>query len=163
MGLTQLDSHALRRYVLAALVGLCCLGAAETSFGTAALAPAGHFLAAEGGETVAGPTTLYHYTSADPASIMERGLIPGEQSGNVYLTPDGTLSPIQAHIDLGLSAGRGFPQHLIGVDAQGLADYLGRELPVPSRVTAWPGGGAGGGWEVPISEEIPPWLLKVLR
>lgn len=128
----------------------------------ASIAPTPPFLAAEGVPDVAAATKLYHYTSADPASVFERGLLPGK-SGNVYLTPDGELSPIQAHIDLGLSPGRGFPQHLFEVDAQGLAEHLGQDLPNPSRVTGWPGGGAGGGWEVPINAPIPPWLLRLVR
>jgi hypothetical protein len=112
------------------------------------------------GEAASAP--LYHYTSADPASVFENGLLPGT-SGNVYLTPQGDLSPIQAHIDLGLAPGRGFPQHLFEVDAQGAADYLGIDLPAATRVAGWPGGGAGGGWEVPVPGAIPPWLLRLVR
>ena len=105
---------------------------------------------------------LYHYTSADPESILENGLLPGKL-GNVYLTPDGSLSPIQAYIDLALAPNRGFPAHLFEVDAQRLAEHLGQELPSPTRVTGWPGGGAGGGWEVVFNAPIPPWILRLVR
>ncbi|HEV2952461.1 MAG TPA: RHS repeat-associated core domain-containing protein [Candidatus Dormibacteraeota bacterium] len=114
--------------------------------------------AAEGG----GASSLFHYTAADPASIFEDGLLPG-RSGNVYLTPEGNLSPLQAHIDLALAPNRGLPGHLFEVDAQGLSAHLGQDLPAATRVTGWPGGGAGGGWEVPINAPIPPWLLRLVR
>ncbi len=107
-------------------------------------------------------STLFHYTSAEPGSVFDKGLLPGSD-GNVYLTPDGELSPIQAHIDLGLPGGRGFPSHVFSVDANALSEYLGEDLPAATRVAGMPGGGAGGGWEVPINGPIPPWLLQLVR
>lgn len=89
-------------------------------------------------------------------------MLPGK-GGNVYLTHEGDLSPIQAHIDLGLAPGRGFPTHRFPVDSKALAEYLGEELPAPTRVAGFPGGGAGGCWEVPIDGPIPPWLLEMVR
>lgn len=105
---------------------------------------------------------LYHYTSGNPDDILRYGLLRGPAE-RVWATPQGNLSPIQAHIELGLPGGRGYPQHLFEIDAEGLAKHLGHSIPGATRVTGNLHGGAGGGLEVVFWNDIPPWLLKQVR
>jgi RHS repeat-associated protein len=103
---------------------------------------------------------LYHYTSANPESIMASGLKGGE-SGNVFLTPNGMLSPLQAQIDLALKPNRGLPEHLFEIDIQDLS-ALGYNIPKPqliARMFNMPGGGL----EVIISGPIPPSVIRMVK
>jgi len=106
------------------------------------------------------PDKLYHYTSADPKQIMSEGLVPG-RSGKVFTTPDGTLSPLQAQIDLALPPNRGLPNHLIEIDV-GILRKLGIPIPRGGQVGRdynMPGGGC----EVVFPDRIPPAALRVVR
>ncbi|MCO6455264.1 MAG: hypothetical protein J5I93_08180, partial [Pirellulaceae bacterium] len=103
---------------------------------------------------------LYHYTGADPARIMERGLRPGA-SGKVWLTPNGSLTPTQAQLDLAMPPNRGLPQHLLEIDVKTLRE-LGIEVPQAQRVGRQynlPGGDL----EVPIPASIPPRAIRPIR
>ena len=51
----------------------------------------------------------------DPSKIAVEGLKPGG-SGNVFTTPHGNLSPLQAQVDLALPSNRGLPSHLLEID-----------------------------------------------
>lgn len=57
----------------------------------------------------------------------------------------------------------GRSRHLFEIDAEGLAQHLRGPLPHPTRVAGSPRGGAGGGWEVELWDDIPPWLIKQVR
>ena len=103
---------------------------------------------------------LYHYTSATPQDILKRGLKPGD-SGKVFTTHTGNLSPLQAQIDLALPPNRGLPQHLIEIDVQTLKN-MGINVPQGQQITRMfnmPGGGT----EVVFPHAIPPEALNVIR
>ena len=106
------------------------------------------------------PEKLYHYTSRNPERIMSEGIKPG-LSGNVFTTPNGILSPLQAQIDLALPPNRGLPIHLIEIDVSTLRQ-LGYTVPRGGQV-----GRAynmpGGGCEVVFPGRIPPAALRLVR
>ncbi len=106
------------------------------------------------------PEKLYHYTSSKYAgAILEGGLRPG-QSGFVYATPEGNLSPLQAIVDLALPPNR-VPDALFEIDVAKLKQ-LRIDVPLPNRI-----GRAynqpGGKLEIPINGRIPPEALKRIR
>jgi hypothetical protein len=103
---------------------------------------------------------LYHYTSADPTTIVREGLVPGA-SKKVFTTPAGKLSPQQAQIDLALPPNRGLPQHLIEIDVTTL-QKMGIEIPdatLVGRKFNMP----GGGMEVIFPQKLPAEAMKVIR
>lgn len=107
-------------------------------------------IAANGGDEA------FHYTFSKFAGSIERtGLRPGS-----YATPDGTLSPLQAHIDLALPPNRAVPDALIRVDLAGLRS-AGYQIPNPSQVGR-SFGMPGGGTELQFPYAIPPEFLKVI-
>jgi hypothetical protein len=86
-------------------------------------------------------------------------LRPGA-SGNVFLTPQGGLSPLQAHIDLALPPNRA-ANALFEVDV-GAMRRLGIDIPASTPVGRsynMPGGGL----EVPIPSRIPAEALRRIR
>jgi RHS repeat-associated protein len=99
---------------------------------------------------------LYHYTNADPNSILKSGLKKGE-SGNVYTTPDGTMSPMEAKQKLALPDPVP-PRHLFGVDVKKLQNE-GYNIPKPTIVQrAFDNAGTylpGGGLEVILPYNVP--------
>jgi RHS repeat-associated protein len=106
------------------------------------------------------PEKLYHYTGADPSKIAAEGLKPGG-SGKVFTTPDGTLSPLQAQVDLALPPNRGVPDHLLEIDVSTLRQ-MGVEAPGGSQVSRslkMPGGGT----EVVVPHAIPPDAIEIVR
>ena len=115
------------------------------------------------GSTVSGGGTsqnLYHYTSADPTAIANQGLRPGA-SGNVYATPVGNLSPLQAQVDLALPPNRGLPQHLVEIDVPTL-ESMGIQVPAAGTVGRsynMPGGGT----EVVFPHALPPEAIRTIR
>ena len=102
---------------------------------------------------------LYHYTGeANVGGILEKGLVPG-RSGQVFTTPNGTLTPLQAQIELALPANRGLPGAMLEIDAAGLqragiAPSLG-----PLRVQPTPNA-PGGGVETIFNQAIPPQFIR---
>ncbi len=103
---------------------------------------------------------LYHYTSAAPGEVLARGLLPGA-SGKVFLTPNPTLSPLQAHLGLALPPNRGLPQHLLEIDVATLRE-LGVEVSQLRRVGRrfnLPGGEL----EATVSGAIPAAALRPVR
>ena len=68
----------------------------------------------------------FHYTFGRAAASIEKN---GLRAGS-YATPNGTLSPLQAQIDLALSPNQGLRDALLSVDLAGLrqAGYQIREL-----------------------------------
>jgi len=117
-------------------------------------------LAATGTEGLAGGGSnyLYHYTSTEAAqSISQQGLKVG-RSGFSYLTNNGSLSPIQAQIELALPANRALTNSILRIDASGLDPALIR------RVTGnLPGYGAGGGTEFLFNQNIPASLINIIK
>jgi RHS repeat-associated protein len=105
--------------------------------------------------------SAYHYAfSEDRPSLEAAGLLRGETSGMVYATPNGTLSPVQAQIELALSPS-GVRDALWRIDLELLAKN-GYWIPPVTRVT---GGnfGAGGGWEMAFPYDIPARYLTPVR
>ncbi len=104
---------------------------------------------------------LFHFTQArNAAGIAKGGLRPGA-SGKNFLTPDGSLSPLQAQLDLAIPPNRGLPDALFEVDVQTLR-RLGIDVPAPSQVGRsfnLPGGGQ----ETLIDSLIPPEALRRIR
>lgn len=115
-----------------------------------ALSISGVVVAAKSGDEA------FHYTFSQFAGSIERkGLRPGS-----YATPGGTLSPLQAHIDLARRPNRGLPDALVRMDLAGLRK-AGYEIPNPSQVGRsfnMPGGGS----EMQFPYAIPPEFLKVI-
>ena len=110
----------------------------------------GVVVAAKGGDEA------FHYTfNRFAAGIEKQGLRPGS-----YATPNGTLSPPQAHIDLALRPNRGLPDALIRVDLAGLRE-AGYTIPRATQVGR-SFGMPGGGVEMQFPYAIPPQFLKVI-
>jgi len=112
---------------------------------------------------VYGSKELFHYTSARNAkSIMNSGLTVTEQRIEIFMTPNGKLSPIQAQLDLSLNSNRSFPNSVISVNTRSLL----REGITPSRGPKLVQGnlpgtsGGGGGVEVIFNRNIPKDFLK---
>ena len=72
----------------------------------------------------------FHYTYQTRRPSIERSGL----RRRTFATPDGGLSPLQAHIDLGLSPNRGLPDMLVRIDVAGLR-AAGYEIPAVTRVT----------------------------
>lgn len=105
----------------------------------------------------AGASEAFQYTfSRRLASIRSQGLRPGS-----YATPNGALSPLQAHIDLALPANRGLPDALVRIDLAGLRQ-AGYQIPETTQVGR-SFGMPGGGMEIQFSYPIPPQFITVLR
>lgn len=99
----------------------------------------------------------FHYTfSRVISSIRSEGLRAGS-----YATPNGTLSPLQAHIDLALSPNRGLPDALLRIDLAGLRS-AGYEIPT-ARQVGRSHGMPGGGQEIEFPYRIPPQYITVIR
>ena len=115
---------------------------------------------ASGAARAATPEKLYHYTGADPSKIATGGLKPGA-SGEVFTTPAGNLSPLQAHIDLALPPNRGLPNHLLEIDVRTLRK-MGIEVP-EARQVGRSSNMPGGGTEVVFPHALPPEAIKVIQ
>lgn len=116
-------------------------------------------------ETEAGGVSqAFHYTSSEYAqSIAENGLRPGS-----YATPNGSLSPLQAQLELALPPTRALPGATVQIDVAGLRG-AGYEIPAVSRVSSTVTGAGGrvytmpgGGYEMNFPYAIPPQFLKVV-
>lgn len=107
----------------------------------------------------------FHYTSTKWLNgIMSDGLRKG-----AYATPEGTLSPLQATLDLALPPNRALPNVTIRIDLAGLRNS-GYEIPTPTRVSSTVTGAGGrvytmpgGGYEILFPYEIPPQFLSVVE
>ena len=107
---------------------------------------------------------VFHYTSGEFVdSISANGLRPGS-----YATPNGSLSPLQAQIDLALPPNTGLRDAVMRVDVAGLRE-AGYEIPSITQVTGTvtgPGGRIytmpGGGYEMQFPYAIPPEFIKVV-
>jgi RHS repeat-associated protein len=108
-----------------------------------------------GGGGSGGPGEAYHYGFARNAGgIMDEGLVPGAD-GNVYGTPAGDLSPLQAQLDLALPPNRGLPDTQYEIDLNWLREH-GYEIPEPTQVGRnfnMPGGGQEYAFPYPIPPE----------
>ncbi len=103
------------------------------------------------------PGEVFHYTFTRALSaIQRRGLRAGS-----YATPNGTMSPLQAQIDLALPPNRGLPDVLLRIDLAGLRQ-AGYEIPVVTQVGR-SSGMPGGGFEMQFPYRIPPEFIRVLR
>ena len=74
---------------------------------------------------------------------------------------DGSLSPIQAQIDLALPPNRGLPEHLIEINVQTLRNF-GVEIPSAQQVGRMYNM-PGGGYEVIFSQGLPPEAIRIIR
>jgi hypothetical protein len=93
-----------------------------------------------------------------PKYSIETGLKSEWEYGFSYLTNKGSLSPLQAQIELALPANRALPNSILRIDASGLSPSLIR------RVSGnLPGYGAGGGTEFLFNQHIPANLIKVIE
>jgi hypothetical protein len=120
-------------------------GAAATLKGTAPVATG----TAQAGEA-------FHYTfSRYLQSISKNGLRQG-----TYATGNGTLSPLQAQIELALPANRGLPGALVRIDLAGMR-AAGYEIPAATRVSSR-FGLPGGGYEMQFNYPIPPQFITVV-
>jgi hypothetical protein len=99
----------------------------------------------------------FHYTfSRYISSIKANGLRAG-----TYATPKGTLSPLQAQIELALPANRGLPGAQLRIDLAGLRQ-AGYEIPQVTRVTS-SFGLPGGGYEMQFLYPIPSEFITVIK
>jgi hypothetical protein len=95
--------------------------------------------------------------SKNMSSIMDEGLRLGENGKGAFATLDGTLSPLQAQVDLALSPNRGLPDALLRIDLDGLRS-AGYEIPDVTQVGRsfnMPGGGT----EMQFPYSVPPNFL----
>ena len=93
--------------------------------------------------------------SSRSASISKNGLRQG-----TYATRSGTLSPLQAQIELALPANRGLPNALVRIDLAGMRQ-AGYEIPELTRVSGR-FGLPGGGYEMQFPYPIPPQFISVV-
>lgn len=108
--------------------------------------------AAESGAQL--PGRLYHYTGAGNAErILQNGLQPG-RSRQLFTTPAGNLSPVQAQIELALPANRGYPGALFEIDTARLQQLGINPAVGPQRIMSTPNAG-GGGIEFIFNQNIP--------
>ena len=108
------------------------------------------------------PAKLYHYTGeGNVGSILEKGLTPG-RTGQVFTTTNGSLTPIQAQIELALSPNRGLPGALLEIDAAALQRAGIKPTFGPARVLPT-GNAPGGGVEIIFGEQIPAEFIKRVR
>ena len=98
----------------------------------------------------------FHYTFGKAVSSIEK---QGRRAGS-YATPNGALSPLQAHIDLALPANRGLPDALLRVDLAGLR-RAGYEIPQATQAGRM-FGMPGGGMEMRFPYPIPPEFIKAV-
>jgi RHS repeat-associated protein len=111
-------------------------------------------LAARG---MAATEEAFHYTFARYLrSIQTNGLRQG-----TYATRSGTLSPLQAQIELALPANRGLPDALVRIDLAGLRQ-AGYQVPALTRVSSR-FGLPGGGYEMQFPYPIPPQFITVIH
>jgi len=99
----------------------------------------------------------FHYTfSRYLSSIESQGLRAGS-----YATPTGTLSPLQAQIDLALAPNRCLTDALLRIDLAGLrqAGYQIPEITQVGRSFGMP----GGGFEMQFPYSIPPQFITVIQ
>lgn len=114
--------------------------------------------------TVGATDEVFHYTSREfVESIRANGLRPGS-----YATPDGRLSPLQAHIELALPPNTGLRDAVIRIDVAGLRQ-AGYAIPDVTRVSSVVRGASGrvysmpgGGYELQFPYAIPPEFIKVM-
>jgi hypothetical protein len=99
----------------------------------------------------------FHYTfDRNLERIQKTGLHEGQ-----YATTNGSLSPLQAHIDLALPPNRGLPSTVVRVDLDALRKdgYAIPDVTPVARHYNMP----GGGYEMQFPYPILPDYLKVIR
>ena len=90
-------------------------------------------------------------------NIAQQGLRVG-RDGFSYLTNQGSLSPIQAQIELALPANRAVPTSILRINVSEFNPVLIRRVSGNLR-----GYGAGGGIEYLFNQHIPANLIKVVK
>ena len=111
------------------------------------------------------PNEVFHYTTANwTKSIKTDGLRTGS-----YATPDGTLSPLQASIELSLPPNRSLPNVKLRIDLNAMRRD-GYKIPEPTRVPNVVRGSdgrvysrPGGGYEIQFDYEIPPKYISIVE
>jgi hypothetical protein len=159
--------------VCATVVGLPGMRAAQSALDAVSGDPVGNGIGPGPGRAIAGRADdlatntvddVFHYTRGEfVESISANGLRPGS-----YATPNGSLSPLQAQIDLALPPNTGLRDAVLRVDVAGLRQ-AGYEIPGITRVSGTvtgPGGRVytmpGGGYEMQFPYAIPPEFIKVV-
>ncbi len=108
------------------------------------------------------PPTLYHYTASNNApAILKRGLLPG-RSGKIFVTPNGTYTPIEAQMFLALEPNRGLSQALFEIDTNALRSMGVNRSAGPMRVLPT-SNAMGYGMEVIFDQSIPSAALRRIR
>lgn len=103
---------------------------------------------------------VFHYTSASNAeSITATGI--RSSRGTVYATPNSSLSPLQAQIDLALPPNRGLPGAVFEINAGGLRQ-AGINVSQPQQVGRM-FNMPGGGQEVLIRGNVPPEFIRRIK
>ena len=154
------SGHAAVGVVQAALAvsGICEAVMADSCFLPSLADAMGAVDAVDAVDTASSPAYAYHYTTdgaVDP--ILSDGL-NGSVERPGYATPDGSLSPLQAHSDLALNPAGGPRNSVIQIDLNAMSSD-GYEIPGISRVTA-ANGMAGGGWEMQFPYRVLPKYLR---
>jgi len=104
-----------------------------------------------------GAEAAYHYTFAERIAAIEKEGLRADS----YTTPNGSLSPLQAQIDLALSPNQGLRNALVRIDLAGLRG-AGYNIPRVTRI----GRGfnmPGGDFEMVFKYRIPPKYIEVIR
>ncbi len=109
------------------------------------------------------PATLYHYTGeGNVASILENGIQPGRFSGQVFTTPVGSYTPIEAQMYLGLPPNRGLSGALFEIDTATLRSIGINPSAGPMPVLPTPNA-MGYGTEILFDQTIPSAALRQIR
>lgn len=118
--------------------------------------------------TAEGSENLYHYTFRQWVDDIEARGLGRNPSGVTFATPNGELSPLQAHIELALTPNSGFREVVVEIDVAAMR-AAGYEIPAASRITSTVVGSdgrvysmPGGGTEVVFDYVIPADFLKVV-
>jgi hypothetical protein len=107
-------------------------------------------------KSAAAGSEAFSYTfSKYLSSITKNGLRQGS-----YATRSGTLSPLQAQIELALPANRGLPDALLRIDLAGMR-AAGYKTPGLTRVSSR-FGLPGGGYEMQFPYPVPPQFITVV-
>ncbi len=109
------------------------------------------------------PAKLYHYTQPENvAGILENGLQPGRISGQVFTTPVGAYSPIEAQMYLGLPPNHGLSSAVLEIDAGALRSMGVTPSAGPMRVLPTPNA-MGYGTEIIFDKQIPSSVIHQVR
>ena len=106
------------------------------------------------------PDKLYHYTGKENIdNILKKGLDTKSISNQIFTTPNGRLTPLQARIELALPSSRPLPDSVIEIDFAKLKGSDNLPILGPRRIQNM-FNAPGGGTEVIFDDKIDPEFLK---